>query len=101
MTTLVLVIETPIVPELRAEAVELALWMQTETLKEPGCRRYQFAADLRDANRFVLVEEWESAEALQAHVETPHMATFRERLPRFVAGERRALRFEVSSAGPL
>src|SRR5580704_1234046 len=34
---------------------------------EPGCRRYIFAATLADPSRFVLVSEWETQEALDAH----------------------------------
>jgi quinol monooxygenase YgiN len=34
---------------------------------EPGCRRYVFAATLADPSRFVMVSEWESQEALDAH----------------------------------
>jgi quinol monooxygenase YgiN len=34
---------------------------------DPGCRRYIFAATLADPSRFVLVSEWESQEALDAH----------------------------------
>jgi quinol monooxygenase YgiN len=34
---------------------------------EPGCLRYIFAATLADPSRFILVSEWESQDALDAH----------------------------------
>jgi quinol monooxygenase YgiN len=43
---------------------------------EPGCRRYTFAAALADPNRFVLVSEWDSQEALETHYRSEDFAEF-------------------------
>lgn len=43
---------------------------------EPGCRRYTFAATVADPNRFVLVSEWESVEALDTHYRSAEFAEF-------------------------
>ena len=43
---------------------------------EPGCRRYTFAAALADPSRFVLVSEWESQEALDAHYKSEEFTEF-------------------------
>lgn len=43
---------------------------------EPGCRRYRFAAELVDPSRFVLVSEWDSEEALDAHYQSEEFAEF-------------------------
>ena len=43
---------------------------------EPGCRRYTFAATLTDPSRFVLVSEWDSLEALDAHYRSEEFAEF-------------------------
>ena len=43
---------------------------------EPGCRRYTFAATLADPSRFVLVSEWDSQEALDAHYRSEAFADF-------------------------
>jgi quinol monooxygenase YgiN len=40
---------------------------------EPGCLRYDLHAVEGDPDRFVLIEEWASAEALQAHDASEHM----------------------------
>jgi quinol monooxygenase YgiN len=43
---------------------------------EPGCRRYTFAATLADPSRFVLVSEWESQDALDAHYRSEAFTDF-------------------------
>jgi quinol monooxygenase YgiN len=43
---------------------------------DPGCRRYTFTATLADPSRFVLVSEWESQEALDAHYRSKAFADF-------------------------
>jgi quinol monooxygenase YgiN len=43
---------------------------------EPGCRRYIFAATLSDPSRFVLVSEWDTQEALDAHYRSQAFADF-------------------------
>jgi quinol monooxygenase YgiN len=43
---------------------------------EPGCRRYTVTATLADPSRFVLVSEWESQEALDAHYRSKAFADF-------------------------
>jgi quinol monooxygenase YgiN len=43
---------------------------------ERGCRRYTFAATLADPSRFVLVSEWESQEALDAHYRSDAFTEF-------------------------
>jgi len=43
---------------------------------EPGCNRYTFAATLSDPTRFILVSEWDSDEALEAHYRSEAFADF-------------------------
>jgi quinol monooxygenase YgiN len=43
---------------------------------EPGCRRYIFAATLADRSRFVLVSEWATQGALDAHYRSRAFADF-------------------------
>ena len=49
--------------------------------REPGCAEYTPAMDVKtdllpsvfDENVVTVIEKWESMEALQAHINTPHM----------------------------
>jgi quinol monooxygenase YgiN len=52
---------------------------------EPGCRRYVFAATLADPSRFVLLSEWDSEDALDAHYRSEAFADFQEGLDGLLA----------------
>lgn len=91
----------PIRPDRREEAVAAALEMAAATQQEPGCLRYDFHASLADPNLFLVFEEWETAVALAAHGQTPHMAVFRQKLPQLTAGRGWIKRYEVAAVGDL
>jgi quinol monooxygenase YgiN len=44
------------------------------TRREAGCIRYQLYQNNADPTDFTFVEEWESDAALDAHMQTPHVA---------------------------
>ena len=52
------------------------LTMQNATLKEEGCEDYSFCVELADPGAIRVVERWTTRDALNAHFQTPHMATF-------------------------
>jgi quinol monooxygenase YgiN len=60
----------------RAEAVDamkaVVLKLAERSHAENGCISYEALQDQSAPERFVLVEEWSSAEALDAHNRTPH-----------------------------
>ena len=82
-------------------AVRAGSTMATTSRDEPGCLEYRFAVDIDDPMVVQIFEQWESAEALEAHFATPHFAAFSEVLLAAVDGPVELTRFEVSSAGPL
>lgn len=43
------------------------------TRREPGCIEYDLAQDLTDPARFILIEAWESEEALSVHLALPQV----------------------------
>jgi (4S)-4-hydroxy-5-phosphonooxypentane-2,3-dione isomerase len=45
---------------------------------EPGCHRFDVCSVDADANRFVLYELYDDAEAFAAHKRAPHFAAWRE-----------------------
>ncbi|WKY55902.1 putative quinol monooxygenase [Nocardia seriolae] len=53
---------------------------------EDGCRRYDLHRVNGDADSFVLLEAWDSREALAAHDVTPHMIEADAASPAFRAG---------------
>jgi len=47
-----------------------------ETLKEPGCLRYELHQSLQDPGLLVFVESWQSEEYWRAHMEGTAMRRF-------------------------
>jgi quinol monooxygenase YgiN len=56
--------------------------------KEPGCHQFDVTVDQADPNHVVLYEVYESAAAFDAHLQTPHLATFRDGIEPLVAGRK-------------
>ena len=44
------------------------------TRAEPGCARYAYGVDVADPTLLHVVEEWSDEEAVNTHMNTPHMA---------------------------
>jgi quinol monooxygenase YgiN len=58
---------------------ELRRWLESvvePTTNEAGCVSYDLHESREDPGAFFFYENWESAEQLHAHRETPHMAAF-------------------------
>lgn len=51
---------------------------------ENGCIRYDYYYSEKDPNEILLIEEWESKEHQQIHIEQPHMARLREIKPEYI-----------------
>jgi quinol monooxygenase YgiN len=60
----------------RDELVALLEAFERWAAGEPGCRRYSFASALADPSRFVLVSEWDTEAALDAHYRSEAFADF-------------------------
>ena len=58
------------------QAVAAALEVMKATRAEDGNEAYTFSADLEEPGVLHVFERWASAAALDAHMATPHMATF-------------------------
>ncbi|MER5636001.1 putative quinol monooxygenase [Kitasatospora sp. NPDC002227] len=58
---------------------------------EQGCLQYDLHRVAGDPDRFVLVEQWTSQEALAAHDATPHMLAADAAGPAFRAGPAQVL----------
>lgn len=83
------------------EAKKVATVMAQATQLEEGCLEYHFYSNVEDPATLLIFERWESAEALAAHFETPHMAEFRKQIPHFVAGTGEIYKYEISEASKL
>ena len=57
----------------------------TPTRKEEGCISYLFHEDTKDQGLFLFFEIWRSQEALERHLETPYLKSFRKVLDETLA----------------
>jgi quinol monooxygenase YgiN len=55
-------------PERRVEVLEILRSIQGPVLAQPGCAAYQIYEEQGPQPAIVLVERWESEEALEAHI---------------------------------
>ncbi|WP_137154690.1 putative quinol monooxygenase [Rhizobium sp. FKL33] len=74
MIYVIAVLETE--PSETARVIAAADPLISATQAEAGCISYELHADVRQPNRLVFVETWESREHLEAHFKTPHIAAF-------------------------
>ena len=54
--------------------------LEQETLKEKGCLDYAFSADINNPNVMRITELWEDLQSLKDHLQTEHVAIFREKM---------------------
>lgn len=87
----------PIDPTKKADALKLMKAMYEASEREQGCISYRFYLNPWDESQVMVFEEWESAEALEAHFRAEHMEAFRKQLPNYVTGPMQIKRYEVSS----
>ena len=64
--------------------IPLAEALVEETLKEEGNIDYKFLKSVKDGT-FMFVEQWESKEILNAHLQTEHFLKFGENIEDLVA----------------
>ena len=69
-------VEVSVEPGAADKARDAVKAMEQATRKEPGCLKYAFSVDLSDPGMIRVIERWESMEAIQNHMKSPHMADF-------------------------
>jgi quinol monooxygenase YgiN len=74
----VIIAEFDVKPEGLEGFLELATADASQSVaKEPGCHQFDVTVD-RSANRVVLYEVYDDEAAFDAHLQTPHLKTFRD-----------------------
>ena len=77
------------------------LAMLTASRAEDGCYEYSYAVDVADPGLIRIYEAWRDQAALDAHFQTPHMATWRSHWPAFGVSDRKLFAYETASERPL
>lgn len=91
----------PLQPSQKEPALDAVREVRRHTRDEPGNRAYEFSFDIDDDHRLRVHEEWESEEALQQHMASPHFATFLERIGDKLAGAPDVVRWDGATSRPL
>ena len=81
-------------PGTRADFLKVFNANVPAVLAENGCAEYFPAIDVdakldaqsKDENAVVVIEKWESLDALHAHLQAPHMVEFREKAGDMIQG---------------
>ena len=72
----------------KANSIDNLKQLLTELIEpsraEPGCVKYELYQCEEQSERFIIIESWESAEALNAHKSTPHFQHFKLAMPELV-----------------
>lgn len=63
-------------PAKRNDAIAAVTECMEATRAEEGCEHYAFSGDFADPGRFYVSEQWASQAQMDAHMATPHLATF-------------------------
>lgn len=71
-----LIAQIEVKPGAEAQVAEELRRLVAPSRAEAGCVSYTAYRAEGSATSFVVVEKWESAEALDAHTETPHFRAF-------------------------
>lgn len=72
-----------------------------ETLREEGCLGYSYAEDICEPGMIRVSEAWAQRDQLDAHLQTPHMALWREQREALGLYDRQIVVIEGGSETPL
>ncbi|MFN2328382.1 MAG: putative quinol monooxygenase [Chromatocurvus sp.] len=72
-----------------------------QTRVEEGCELYAMATDIDEPGVVWISEQWSSLETLNAHLASPHIAGFMEKIATLNMLNIDARQYEVSSVGPV
>ncbi|WP_374575301.1 putative quinol monooxygenase [Phenylobacterium sp.] len=64
---------------------------------EDGCIEYSYAEDVAEPGLIRVFEAWRDQAALDAHFQTPHMATWRAAWPGFGVSDRRLFAYDIAA----
>jgi len=81
------VAKNTIITEKYDEIIVLCKELVEETRKEDGCIKYEMHQDVNDKAILTMIEEWESQEALDKHMQSEHFTRIVPLLGSLMAAE--------------
>lgn len=89
--------EMPIAPDSREAALDLFEDLAAASRAEDGVVDYRVTTDVESPNTVRVIEQYEDAEAVDAHMSSDHFESFQADIAPHMAGEPMLYRFEVDS----
>jgi len=83
------------------KAKDAIVTMMLASRQEDGCIDYTFAQDLNDPAVLVLFERWRDQDALQAHMQSAHMADFQKAMEANPPAMRQLRMYETDEGQPI
>lgn len=81
-----LIVTVPVATEKAAAFEEMVKPLVENSRKEPGNISYDIYPDVLHPNWYLILETWESDDALQIHNQTAHYLAFAESINEYLAG---------------
>lgn len=81
-------------PEYREAFVAESLENAQNTIREPGCMRFDVIQSVEDPNRFVLYEVYCDEAGMAAHKKTAHYARWAETVGPWMAEPRKGVKYQ-------
>ena len=91
MSMFVTLVQVHVKPEHVDDFIAACRLNHEKSVQEPGNRRFDVLQSDDDANRFVLYEAYESAEAAAEHKQTEHYLAWRESVAQWMAEPRQGI----------
>jgi quinol monooxygenase YgiN len=88
-------------PAKRAEVEAAIATLVPLTVAEDGCVEYRYATDVLEPNRINIWEQWESEDAMTAHMGTSHLADFMGVVGTCIGGPVEITRHDVATSTKL
>ena len=101
MSTVSVIVRIQLSAESAPAYAEAAKAVVAATREEAGCQWYGIAVDVADPCVVWVSEQWASQADLNAHLKTPHVATFLDACSALKILDMEVRRYEVSSVGDL
>jgi quinol monooxygenase YgiN len=84
-------------PEKREELRDMLMGLVSPTRAEAGCVDYDLYVDEQDPNVFMFFENWRTAQDLDEHLLTPHLAHLRDSVDALIARPIQVVRYKMLS----
>jgi quinol monooxygenase YgiN len=96
---ILIVVKFQVRPDRRDDWLEIMDEFTRAVRQEPGNISFEYFGNDEHPNQFVLVEEFASPEAGEAHVKADHFKTAMERLPDVLAATPKIVNFDLPGEG--